>query len=309
MDRLALDGLKAAIPLSSVVSKYTTLRPAGRELVGRCPLHADSTPSFYVNDAKGTFHCFGCKAAGDVIDLIMQAEKLEFGEAVERLAGGPNFSNRRRHEAPKVTEAPPGNRPAAWKIWEKSAPLAGTVAETYLGRRGIAIERLPDLQSLRFARLPYQGSLETHPTLVAAAHDWRGNFVGIQRTYLTPDGAKLNVDAPKMTLGSFGGGAIQLGSGSEVIIVSEGIEDGLSVLLCVPHAAVWVSAGGNRMKSIELPPTCRRVVIAADNDDAGLAAAQDAAAAFDQPGREVRIMRPRPGFKDFNMDLQSETNQ
>jgi DNA primase len=59
----------------------------GREHSGLCPFHNEKTPSFYVVEDKGFFHCFGCGAHGDAIGFIMRADNLDFIEAVERLAG------------------------------------------------------------------------------------------------------------------------------------------------------------------------------------------------------------------------------
>jgi hypothetical protein len=52
-----------------------------------CPLpgHDDSSPSFGVNRDKGTFHCFGCGASGDLISFIRKMEGLGFKQALERV--------------------------------------------------------------------------------------------------------------------------------------------------------------------------------------------------------------------------------
>jgi len=60
---------------------------AGREFKGCCPFHNEKTPSFYVNDDKQFYHCFGCGAHGDVIGFVMRHDHLSFPEAVENLAG------------------------------------------------------------------------------------------------------------------------------------------------------------------------------------------------------------------------------
>ncbi len=60
---------------------------AGREFKGCCPFHNEKTPSFYVNDDKQFYHCFGCGAHGDVIGFVMRHDHLSFPEAVESLAG------------------------------------------------------------------------------------------------------------------------------------------------------------------------------------------------------------------------------
>src|SRR5205085_2084043 len=81
-----LDELRARIPLGSLVGKHVRLIRRGRELAGLCPFHHEKTPSFYVVEDKGFFHCFGCGAHGDAIGYLMRAENLDFIEAIERLA-------------------------------------------------------------------------------------------------------------------------------------------------------------------------------------------------------------------------------
>src|SRR5215813_6784055 len=82
-----LDDIPTRLLVSEVVGRRVRLTKAGREHKGLCPFHNEKTPSFYVNDDKAFYHCFGCGAHGDVIGFTMRAESLEFREAVERLAG------------------------------------------------------------------------------------------------------------------------------------------------------------------------------------------------------------------------------
>jgi DNA primase len=78
--------LRERANLAAVVSDYTTLRRSGSRLRGLCPFHGEKTPSFFVDPARGFFHCFGCDAGGDVYDFLQRVEALTFPEAVERLA-------------------------------------------------------------------------------------------------------------------------------------------------------------------------------------------------------------------------------
>src|ERR1700687_3649657 len=82
-----LDELRSRIPLGDLVGRHVRLTRRGREQAGLCPFHNEKTPSFYVVEDKGFFHCFGCGAHGDAIGYVMRAENLDFVEAVERLAG------------------------------------------------------------------------------------------------------------------------------------------------------------------------------------------------------------------------------
>ncbi|MCB9978964.1 MAG: DNA primase [Rhodospirillales bacterium] len=81
-----MDALRSRLSLSEIVGRRVKLTRAGREFKGCCPFHNEKTPSFYVNDDKQFFHCFGCGAHGDVIGFTMRLENLSFPEAVEALA-------------------------------------------------------------------------------------------------------------------------------------------------------------------------------------------------------------------------------
>jgi DNA primase len=81
-----LDELRARVTLSSVVMRTTKLTKAGREWKACCPFHDEKTPSFYVNDDKGFYHCFGCQAHGDVIRWMTDQRGLQFMDAVKELA-------------------------------------------------------------------------------------------------------------------------------------------------------------------------------------------------------------------------------
>src|SRR5712692_7843933 len=82
-----LDELRSRVPLGDLVGRRVRLTRRGREQAGLCPFHNEKTPSFYVVEDKGFFHCFGCGAHGDAIGFVMRADNLDFIEAVERLAG------------------------------------------------------------------------------------------------------------------------------------------------------------------------------------------------------------------------------
>lgn len=60
------------------------LKQKGNRSWGRCPFHDERTGSFMV-DSNNKFHCFSCNKHGDVIDFLMELEKINFAEAVRRL--------------------------------------------------------------------------------------------------------------------------------------------------------------------------------------------------------------------------------
>ncbi|MFD2261496.1 DNA primase [Lacibacterium aquatile] len=82
-----LEELRGRITLSSVVGRRVKLAKKGREFSGLCPFHNEKSPSFFVNDDKAFYHCFGCGKHGDAVSFVIDTEGLGFREAVERLAG------------------------------------------------------------------------------------------------------------------------------------------------------------------------------------------------------------------------------
>lgn len=80
------DQLRSQISTSSVVGKRVLLKKKGKEYSGLCPFHNEKTPSFTVNDEKGFYHCFGCAEHGDIITFVMKTERMEFKDAIIKLA-------------------------------------------------------------------------------------------------------------------------------------------------------------------------------------------------------------------------------
>lgn len=87
-----LEELRSRLPLSDIVGKRIKLVRSGREYKACCPFHNEKSPSFYVNDDKQFFHCFGCGAHGDIIGFVMRHDRLSFPEAIEALAAAAGLS-------------------------------------------------------------------------------------------------------------------------------------------------------------------------------------------------------------------------
>ncbi len=82
-----IDRVREAADIVSVVAEHIALKPAGRRMMGLCPFHGDSKPSFVVNPDRQTWHCFGCHEGGNVFTFVMRVTNLTFPEAVRELAG------------------------------------------------------------------------------------------------------------------------------------------------------------------------------------------------------------------------------
>lgn len=78
--------IKARADVLEVVAEVVQLKQKGRNYFGLCPFHEEKTPSFSVNPALGIFHCFGCGKGGNAVTFVMEYEKIEYVEALKRLA-------------------------------------------------------------------------------------------------------------------------------------------------------------------------------------------------------------------------------
>ena len=125
-----------------MVGRRVKLTRAGREMKGCCPFHNEKTPSFYVNDDKGFYHCFGCGAHGDVIRFMTDNMGLPFMEAVKQLAAEAGLEvPAPSPEAKAKAEVADGladltARAAQW-FQAQLAGDAGASARAYLERRGV----------------------------------------------------------------------------------------------------------------------------------------------------------------------------
>src|ERR1051326_7360602 len=160
-----LDELRSRVPLGDLVGRRVRLVRRGREQRGLCPFHNEKTPSFYVVEDKGFFHCFGCGAHGDAIGFVMRADNLDFIEAVERLAGEagiavPQQTPQERERAQRQKTLLEALAAAADFYEPQLWSASGSRAREYLIRRGLDEETMrrfrigwaaDDRQSLRRA--------------------------------------------------------------------------------------------------------------------------------------------------------------
>ena len=137
-----LEEIKARLPVSAVVGKRVRLAKAGREWKGLSPFNAEKTPSFFVNDQKGSFFDFSSGKNGDIFKFVMETEGLTFPEAVEKLASEAGVA------LPKVsfeTQAQEERRKGLHEVVEIAARFfeaelqteRGGLARRYLAGRGL----------------------------------------------------------------------------------------------------------------------------------------------------------------------------
>lgn len=219
--------------------------------------------------------------------------ELTIAGAAGKMPPPANFAVALRSAETKTAEAR--------HIYATAVGLSGMPAATYLHSRGLTPNEAWD--GLRASVQHYPG-VGARPVLLAPFEMLDGSITAIHRTYLTPAGAKLPVPNPRRTLGPVRGAAIRLGQAGERLIICEGLEDGLTLFQNLDGEwPVWAAGGASFLPLMVIPGTVQELIIAADNDAAGERAAHSAADRFGVGERGVRIMRPSPGFKDFNDEL------
>ena len=141
--------VKASVTFEQLLAHYELkLKPAkGSELLGLCPFHQDTKPSFRVNTEKNVFHCFGCDAKGNVLDFVARKESVTIRKAALMLSEWFELGNGEK-EAPSSnlspTESPNEDSTGSEKPPETNQPLSFTLKlaydHPYLKERGIEPE-------------------------------------------------------------------------------------------------------------------------------------------------------------------------
>ena len=82
-----IDAVLNTTDIITTVGEYTKLeRRGGNDWWGCCPFHGEKTASFHVDGDKKFYHCFGCHKGGNVVNFIMEMEKLSYPDTLEMLA-------------------------------------------------------------------------------------------------------------------------------------------------------------------------------------------------------------------------------
>jgi DNA primase len=137
-----LDELRSRTLLSALIGRTLKLTKAGREFKGCCPFHNEKTPSFYVNDEKGFYHCFGCSAHGDAIRWMTEQRGLPFIDAAKELAEAagmelPAPDPRAAQRAERANGLHDLMAAAAEWFVDQLNSIEGAAARDYLKQRGI----------------------------------------------------------------------------------------------------------------------------------------------------------------------------
>ena len=316
-----------------VVSSYVRLsKRSGANLFGLCPFHSEKTPSFSVSPDKQIYHCFGCGKGGGVINFIMEVENLSFPEAVEFLAkrvGMPLPEETNDRESRKRSRMLALNKEAARFFYSQLSTPAGAAACDYMRQRQLSpatarrfgLGFAPDSWNSLTDAMKEKGFTEyeladaglvrrgknggVYDTfrnrLMFPVIDVRGNVIGFSGRILG-EGEPKYMNSPETLVFNKSRNlfALNLAKKSKCgyIILSEGNIDVASL-----HQAGFDSAVASLGTSLT-PEQARlisrytdQVIIAYDNDGAGIKAAQRAIGILEKLDLKVKVLRLE-GAKD-----------
>ena len=316
-----------------VVSSYVRLsKKSGANLFGLCPFHSEKTPSFSVSPDKQIYHCFGCGKGGGVINFVMEIENLSFPEAVEFLAkraGLPMPEETNDRESRRRSRMLALNKAAARFFYEQLSTPAGQAACDYMRKRRLSpatarnfgLGFAPDTWSSLTEAMKSQGFTEQELAeaglvrrgksggvydtfrnrLMFPVIDVRGNVIGFSGRILG-DGEPKYMNSPETLVFNKSRNlfALNLAKKSKCgyIILSEGNIDVASL-----HQAGFDSAVASLGTSLT-PEQARlisrytdQVIIAYDNDTAGIKASQRAISILEKLDLKVKVLRLE-GAKD-----------
>jgi putative DNA primase/helicase len=266
---------------------------------GPCP-QCGGEDRFSINLRKQVFHCRGCGGkGGGSIDLAMFLDGCDFNSAVTYLAG--EAPERTDYSIPKqpasTVKKSDDNRALARGLWERRRPVTQDCPV------GLYLRKARGYGGPIPATLGYLPANGKHsPAMIAAfgfceepepgVIDPPANVTGVHITRLRPDGRKAPEDKPKIMLGPMSGLPIVLAPANDGLglAITEGIEDGLSVLE-ETGLGVWAAGSAGNMPKIAaaLPAYVECVTIFAHCDENGLRFAKEAARLIAAIGVEVHL--------------------
>jgi len=156
IDSNQIDQVKNSVNIVDIVSRYVSLVPKGKEMVGLCLFHNDAAPSMMVNPEKQIFKCFACGAGGNVFSFLQRREQMSFPETVKYLAQESGIAlhlqERTAESQGDSTESSRSEiegvnkRIAKWFQTIYEDETKGAVAREYVMQRGITVETAKQFQ-------------------------------------------------------------------------------------------------------------------------------------------------------------------
>ncbi|MCB9436995.1 MAG: DNA primase [Anaerolineales bacterium] len=149
-----VDEIKARLDIVDVVSRYVSLKKAGRTYKALCPFHAEKTPSFVVYPESQHWRCFGsCAEGGDIFTFVMKIEHLDFRDTLQKLAGQAGVEihqqsdeDRARQEADDRLLTLLDTAASLYMEYLLHEPDAAPVRDYVFGKRGLTEDTVRQFQ-------------------------------------------------------------------------------------------------------------------------------------------------------------------
>lgn len=240
-------------------------------------------------EKRGLWQDFESGAGGDLLDLIAHVRGVSLGKAIDvakqeflgKVIIASSTSVRRSTAA--GGEDGSARTATALRIWREARSIAGTLAELYFAKkRKLEIGGLSLGHVLRW----HAGA---HAVIALMTHPVSGEPVGIHRTFIDVEGAKID----RKMLGQQG--VIRLSPDDAVTMslgIAEGIEDGMAVLLS-GWAPVWSATSAGAIARFPVLLGIESLTVFADADKAGMQSAETCRERWLDANREVAIVAPR----------------
>lgn len=97
-----INEIARANDIVDVISQYVRVKKAGKNFIALCPFHPDKNPSMHISQSKQVYHCFSCKAGGNVYTFVQNYEKISFMDAVIKLAKRAGIELKQSEYAPDL---------------------------------------------------------------------------------------------------------------------------------------------------------------------------------------------------------------
>ena len=319
--------------IEEIAGRYVNLKRRGKNLTGLCPFHSEKTPSFNIYPGNNSYYCFGCGKGGGVINFVMDAERLDFVEAVKWLAQRAGMAlpeqswddslsklrmrilevNREAGRFFYQTLASPEGRagldyfrgrgldPGTIKKFGLGyAPESGFGLTNHLRAKGYTVEEMTQADVARLSQRgnPYD---RYRGRVMFPIFDLRGNVVAFGGRVLTDEKPKyINTSDTPVYHKSSGLFAMNLAknSDSRQLVLAEGYMDVIAL-----HRAGFSNAIASLGTSLteEQARIMKRyadeAVICYDSDEAGQKATQRAIPILKNAGLRVKVVTV-PGGKD-----------
>ena len=98
-----LEEIAQANDIIDVISSYIPVKKRGKGFLALCPFHTDKHPSLNISQEKQVYHCFSCKASGNVYSFVQNYEKITFFETAEKLAARAGIELKLKQSSPDVS--------------------------------------------------------------------------------------------------------------------------------------------------------------------------------------------------------------